>query len=221
MPNAPTSRELNGAFTVTAAGAPGLTPDQLRSQRFVSPTRAVRMPAQVADPELSHASGVLLASNPDSFLCDVSAARLWNLPLPAWIALHPSERRVSAAQARGARRPQRRGVRGRRLTMPADHLGARLGLRVTTPARTWLDCAEFIPVEHLVAMGDATLRRRLATPDELAAMVRWARRRRGVLRARRALPLLDPRSESPGESLVRAHLLLAGVPRPECNLNII
>ena len=39
--------------------------------------------------------------------------------------------------------------------------------------------------------------------------------------ARRALRVLDPRSESPGESRARALLVLNGVPRPECNRDII
>lgn len=38
--------------------------------------------------------------------------------------------------------------------------------------------------------------------------------------ARQSLPLLDPKAESPGESLVRAHVLLDGLPAPECNPDI-
>ncbi len=91
---------------------------------------------------------------------------------------------------------------------------------MTTPARTWLDCAADMPVEHLVAMGDVVLRRRLATVHDLEEIVHWAYRRRGVLAARRALPWLDQRSESPGESLARAHLVLNRVPRPLCNLDV-
>ena len=52
-------------------------------------------------------------------------------------------------------------------------------------------------------------------------MVTWGRGRRGVAFARLSLPHLDPSSESPGESLARAYLVLAGVPRPECNADII
>jgi hypothetical protein len=118
-------------------------------------------------------------------------------------------------------RPQRRDVHGRRLRLPDEHLTTCRSIPVTTPARTWLDCAQYLPIEHLIALGDAVLRRRLATPAELQSMVTWGRGRRGVAIARLSLPHLDPRSESPGESLARAHLVLTGVPRPECNADII
>jgi hypothetical protein len=94
-------------------------------------------------------------------------------------------------------------------------------MSVTTAPRTWLDCAQYLHVEHVIAMGDALLRRGLATDAALGAMVRWGRGRRGVAGARHSLPHLDAGSESPGESLARAHLVLAGVPRPECNVDII
>lgn len=92
---------------------------------------------------------------------------------------------------------------------------------MTTPARTWVDCAEILPAGHLVAMGDVILRRRLADRRQLAEMVTWARGRRGVVLARRVLPLLDPGSESPGESLTRTVLVLGGIPRPVCNHDVL
>jgi hypothetical protein len=218
----PTDRvHLNEAFLVSAAGGAGLTAGEVRSRRFVAPTRGARVPAAARDPELARASAVLLAARSGAVLCDVSAAHLWNLPLPPWIGLHVPERAVATAVPRGAGRLQRDGVRGRRLMLPADHVTTHRGATVTTPARTWLDCAEFIPIEDLVAMGDALLRRRLATDEDLRAVVGWATRHRGIRNARRARPLLDPGAESPGESLVRAHLLLAGLPRPNCNFNVL
>ena len=69
-------------------------------------------------------------------------------------------------------------------------------------------------------MGDHLLHHGLATREELAGLAVWARRRRGVVNARRALPILDGRSESPGESLARCALVTGGVPRPRCNVDI-
>jgi hypothetical protein len=95
------------------------------------------------------------------------------------------------------------------------------GARVTTAARTWLDCAAEVPVAHLVAMGDAVLHRRLATPSELESLCQWAKGRRGVVGARQALSLLDGHALSPGESLTRFTLVSGGVPRPECNVDVV
>ncbi len=93
--------------------------------------------------------------------------------------------------------------------------------RATSPARTWLDCAALIPFGHVVAMGDALLHRRLATMVDVSRMVAWGRRRRVIVLARQAAPLLDAGSESPGESLVRVELILAGIRRPACNVDIL
>ena len=161
---------------------------------------------------------MLAPAQSGAVLADVSAAKAWGLPLPFWLSGEvPS---ASIAVVAGRSRPQRNGVRGRRLRLPEGHLTSAHGLRLTTPARTWLDCAAFMPVEHVVAMGDAVLHRQLATVGELRDITHWAFRRRGVTKCRRSLDLLDAAAESPGESLTRMALVAGGLPRPECNVNV-
>ena len=213
-------RERNGAFTVTAAGTAGLTRDAARTRRFVAPSQGVRYPADHPDPDLARASAALIGSRESSLLAGLSAARIWQLPLPPWIGMQTPDR-FAVAVAPDANRPRRKDVRGCRVQLPPQHVTRVQGLAVTTPARTWLDCSQHVPIAHLIAMGDAVLARRLATSEDLGQVVRWARRRRGVVNARMALPLLDPRSGSPGESLARAYLVLAGLARPCCNLDIV
>jgi hypothetical protein len=208
-----------GPFLTTANGAPGLTRRQVDGDRFVAPSRGVRYAADAPDPRASRRSAAQLATRPDSVLAGLSAAEHWGLPVPAWVGLDDAAKVVLAVPP-GSAHPDRRGVRGRRLLLPPEHVTLRRGQRVTTAARTWLDCAADLPIEHVIAMGDAALRMGLVTMDDLAAVTRWAYRRRGVLNARRALPLLDARSESPGESVARAHLVLNRVPRPICNMDI-
>jgi hypothetical protein len=215
-----TGHDRGRVFLVTAAGAPGLSPAQVRGGRFVAPSRGVRYEADTAQPDVARAAAALLTAPASSVLCDVSAARWWGLPLPPWIGLADT-RPVGVAGPAGGSRQRRRGVRGRRLRLPVEHVCEADGVRATTVDRTWLDCSELIPLEHLVAMGDVVLRRRLASEQDLARVVAWARRRRGVVNARRALAMLDPGSESPGESIVRCHLLMEGVPRPSCNVDIV
>lgn len=208
-----------GAFRVTAAGAPGLTRHQAAGAAFIAPSRGVRFAADA--PDLVHAErdAVLLGSKEGAVLAGVSAADHWSVPLPPWIGLSNDQLNVVAVPA-GSAHPNRRGVRGQRLLLPAEHVTQHRGLSVTTPARTWLDCAAEIPLVHLIAMGDAILHNGLANERDLRAIVTWAFRRRGVANARRALPLLDRGSESPGESLTRAYLVLDGLPHPLCNVDI-
>ena len=208
-------------FIVTARGGAGLTAAQVRHPRYLAPSRGVRLPDIVDDLPRSLAAAALLVAPDGAILCDVAAARDWDLPLPPSLGLRAAEVPVGIAVAPESVRPRRRGVRGRRLDLPAAHVVERGGLRVTSPARTWLDCAELLRVEHVVAMGDVVLRRGLGSRDELFTMIRWGRGRRGVVTARRAFPMLDPRAESPPESVVRCHLLLGGIPRPVCNMDVI
>jgi hypothetical protein len=208
------------AFLVTAAGAAPLSRKQTRGRSFVAPSRGVRYRADARDERAAAAEAALLVTRPGSVLCDVSAAEHWRLPLPPWLRGGDPCAAVSVAVAPNGAHPDRRGLRGRRLDIPAEHLRDLGAVRVTTPARTWLDCAELIPLEHVVAMGDAVLRRGLADEASLARMVAWGRGRRGVVSARRALGWLDPRAQSPQESVVRCQLLLGGIRRPLCNLDI-
>ena len=207
-------------FLVTAAGADGLSPAQVRHPRFVRPSRGVRLPAGASPTPALLAQAALAVAPESATLSDIAAARHWSLPLPPWLGLD-DQRPVPVAVPRGRVRQRRAGVRGRRLELPADHLVTVDGLTVTTPARTWVDCAELMPVPHLVAMGDAMLRRRLASEADLDGLLRWAKGRRGVVAARTARPLLDPRAEAPSESIVRCHLVQAGLPKPICNLDIV
>ena len=88
------------------------------------------------------------------------------------------------------------------------------GVPVTSLARTVLDLCRTVPIEQAVAAGDRALAFglvRAVLEDRLAEMARWP----GTRQARRALALLDPRSESAGESVSRVRLHEAGLPAPE------
>lgn len=88
------------------------------------------------------------------------------------------------------------------------------GLSITTPAKTFVDIAEDVPLGLVVAFGDYVLRMKLATPADLADCLDRSRGRRGIRRARQAAGLVDARSESPPESVLRVALISAGLPAP-------
>lgn len=83
------------------------------------------------------------------------------------------------------------------------------GIRVTSVARTIADIARTRSLDTAVAMGDAALRGGVS-PDLLECELGRARKRKGVAHARRAVAMLDGRSESVGESLGRIRLLQSG-----------
>jgi len=75
------------------------------------------------------------------------------------------------------------------------------GLRVTTPGETLLAAARDLGVLDLVVLGDSALRLKHCTLTEL--MITARQHRRGAPLLRTVLPLLDPKSESPWESIMR------------------
>lgn len=89
------------------------------------------------------------------------------------------------------------------------------GVQVTTVARTVVDLARLVGVVAAVAAGDHALREGVTTRAEVAHEVAAVRPgARGVRAARRALALVDARSESPGESLSRVRMDETGIPAP-------
>jgi very-short-patch-repair endonuclease len=92
---------------------------------------------------------------------------------------------------------------------------------VTTAERTAWDIARFYDPVEAVAYLDAMAAARLVTVAALrkrlaTSTVKWGRRR-----VARALDLVDPRAESPQESRVRARLVLAGLPTPEAQHQVM
>lgn len=206
------------AFLVTEDGGAGLTRKQTRSSGFVTPTPGLRRRREAIGDPVADARAAALVCGPESVVTDFAAARLWGLPIPRM--LPETAAAVSVAVVPGGSRPQRHGIRGRRLRLPSFHLAVVEGVTVTTPVRTWLDCAPLLRRSDLVAMGDAILHRGLGTPAEFQHLLTWGYRRRGMTGVRAAVPILDGAAESPAESWVRVLLIDAKLPRPICNLDI-
>jgi hypothetical protein len=71
-----------------------------------------------------------------------------------------------------------------------------------------------------VAVGDALTRAHHLPPDALACRLERAVRVRGVVRARECARLLDPRSMSRPESLVRYWLVASELPDPQAQVPV-
>jgi hypothetical protein len=83
-------------------------------------------------------------------------------------------------------------------------------LRVTTAAETILAAARDLGVLDLVILGDSALRLKHCTVTELRIVA--AQRRRGAPLLRTVIPLLDARSESAWESIMRVLHVAAEIP---------
>jgi len=148
-----------------------------------------------------------------AFFSHATAALLLGLPVPSRLArLRPLHVGVLAP----ARAMDARDVVGHRLRLAPDDLVERGVLLLTGPARTWLDLAAVLTLGELVAIGDHLLywESPIVTRGELSAAVEGYSGRRGLQRARAALPLLRTRSESPRLPRLQAAHRIPGRPPP-------
>lgn len=145
-----------------------------------------------------------VALPPTAAFSHLTAAELrgWWLPAPM---SHP----VFGAMLDTDPRPRRPGLL---LCRHTQSFGINLldGLRVTTPAETLLAAARDLGLLDLVIMGDSALRLKHCTLADLIITAR--QRRRGGPLLRQAIPLLDARSESPWESVMRVLHVAAEIP---------
>ena len=129
--------------------------------------------------------------------------------------------------------------------MPAHHLTTASGLPVTTPERTALDLARTLPLPRSLIVIDAVMRRHVLSggasdardetghrwlvrdPDrayearsQLESVARDQAGWPGIIRARIAIGIGDPASESPLESFARGTWFEQGLPLPESGVPI-
>jgi hypothetical protein len=177
-----------------------LTPQRLRGKAYRRVWRDVYV-ASAADLDLRLRAEAAVVAVPDAVVSRSTAGVLQRLPVRDDGLVHLS-RSAKAAQT------VRDGVVVHRCPVEADETVVVAGLRLSDPARTFVDLAATSSFEELVALGDAVVRRQGRAAVEAAVARR--RRRRGLVLARAVLPLLDPGAASPPESRMRVRLHAAG-----------
>lgn len=154
---------------------------------------------------------------PPSFFSHSTAAQLHGMPVPF---SDSTSRLLHISFPAPHRAPHARGIAGHAIHIePHELMVLPTGIRVTTPLRTWFDLAHSLSLLDLVAAGDSLIfwKRQLASPSDLADALGRPFNRRIRRKLRRAGDLLNDRSESPQESILRAIIVLAGLPEPRVN----
>lgn len=163
-----------------------------------------------------------------------TAGRIWGL-VPGELAppFHVS------SPAGGVRVQRPHLVVGHRISVPDRFIVDLDGIRVTSPAWTWLDLSLAVtssgpaggssgdPVERAVMLGDQVVRQprrefgetgeQLASIAELREVVRARGRTKGIRGVREALGLIRGGVDSRQESRLRYFMHLAGLPEPLVN----
>ena len=158
-------------------------------------------------------AALLSLDRPDSAISHGSAARL--LGVPVWDGLDRTVRLTDPEQWRAGS-----GFRMTRAPLGPDEVVRRGPFRLTSAARTLVDCAREWPLEDAVVAMDAALLAGRTTPRELSLVAAAQPSWRGAPRARRAIGLTDGRAESPLETRGRLRIVGAGLPTPDLQVEI-
>lgn len=198
------ARAQDGIVTNAQASDLGLTPSARRNvtrrQGWRQPFFGILyVPEATENVDRSRARAAALRF-PKGVVSLRSAARFWGLeglPLRG-----PAEAvSVTLPRTSGCRQPPGLALTWRSLA-PEDVVDVD-GIRVTTPARTLQDLARTESREIAVCTAESAIRKKLLTPDEIAALPSPT--------APSPWPLVDPLSQKPIETLVRLPLVDAGV----------
>ncbi len=196
----------------------------LRAGLLVPIARGVYRRAEFAsaddadDHYLALLRGTQLAMRSELVFAQLSAARIWQLPI---IGTWPPTVHVTDERRDGSRSTA--GIIRHNWGMPAVPVDVQ-GLRVTPLVQTVVDVARCAPFEVGVAVADAALRGLRArnggwmrAPLPRAALhdaVQELTGSRGCVRAREVAAFADGRSESAGESLSRVAIRKLRLPAP-------
>ncbi|MGH3358607.1 MAG: hypothetical protein ACRDO7_07370 [Nocardioidaceae bacterium] len=195
----------------------GLTRKQLRlaylSRQVRAMFRGVGVDARVADTRELRAAAIALVAPPYAVVCDCSASWLHGVD-----AYRPSDRFdlvPSLVIPHGGTRVRHPHVRCRQAIIPDRDVVEVDGLLATTPIRTASDLLRKLRAPYALAAADGLAHAGLVDPLGLWEYVARLKGYRGIVQARRLADLVEPETESRGESWTRLRLVDAAFPRPQ------
>jgi hypothetical protein len=211
------STGLHGVFIGAHAVAEGaLTRRQLLEGPYLRVLRGVYADPSLPRDHLLRCRAAALLMPPGAVLGGRSAAAVLGAPAPGFTD------RVIVVVPPPVKWRGPEGVRVHRTELAAgDVLSDETGLRYTTPLRTAWEVGALEARATAVGVLDAMVRQGLVHVSALHALLRHRRARWGAARFRRAVELVDGRSESPPESWVRVACVLGGLPAPVPQYDVV
>lgn len=210
-------------FTAAAASAAGISRRTLtrlvREGLIRRLLKGLYVASHVPDTLLLRAHALSLVAPPGSVLVDWTACWLYTGLLPP--GGHLEVPAVSLFRCAGEGRLRNTLCESGERSFDFTDLTTVEGVDVTTPLRTALDLGRLASRDWAIAGMDALLRHGAFEKEHLVHDVERFRRQRGVVQLRGLAPLIDARSESAGESVLRLRWLdLPTLPQPEPQVSI-
>lgn len=209
-------------FVAANAAAIGLSRaamrDLVRTQRVRRVFRGVYVDAAVADSRELRASALHLVKPPGAVFYGTTVSFLLGVD-----AAPPAQRFSLVPQCvvpHHSGRCRQREVRCREGYLPEADLVEIEGLIVTNPVRTTCDLLRSLWRPHALGAADAMAHAGYVTREEVMSYIAGMKRYPGIIQARSLAALIEPLTESPGESWQRLRLVDAGFPVPEPQLKV-
>lgn len=206
VPMPDTSRPFRRGDAISA----GVSPDNFRGSTFTRIFRGIYIASGRRVTPACRVEAAVLASGPSAFASHASAARWYAVPIPTI-----PEEHVTVTSP--AHRRARAGIRCRLAT--GERVVEVDGLRVSSPARMFVELGSVLTLVDLVVVGDHLVRKGLV---KLGSLVQFAGASNlpGAKQARLAASYVRERVDSPMETRLRMLIVLAGLPEPEVNLTV-
>jgi hypothetical protein len=215
-------------FTVAEAAHAGVSPKRLRHGSLKALGKGIRGPATTAGLTLGVKVRPFVEVNERCAASHITAAELLLLSGRRWKATPETFHIIRPEGAAHLNRPH---IIVHRMKLHDDEITIVHGIPVTTPERTWLDMAEMLSVDEVVALGDSCVRvpradlegrdRPHCDVSDLQRMIFRHKGKPGIRNAREAIGLIRVGSDSPQETMLRLAIVRAGLPEPELNKPII
>jgi very-short-patch-repair endonuclease len=211
-------------FTVAQARAAGVGPQRLKAPDLCRLSHGLyaRTDADLTVVDLARAH---CGPSGEAVACGPTAAELLGMPLPYRLRAHETGRIDVTAETRHRDSAY---VRWHQLgALGAQEVLEVQGIRATTRVRTWADLSAVLTVDELTMVTDHLIRwprfrfegrrRPYADLGDLRVVAEGRPGRRGTTTLRAALGQARVGSDSPAETMLRLHLLRAGLPAPQLN----
>lgn len=180
---------------------------QLRTKAYRQLLHGIYVRSEVEVTPLIEARAALLQYDDRAWASHVSAARVFDVPLPALPGHH-----VTVLDRR--KRHVRAGVT---CHLAREGRIVRIdGVRISAPQQLFLELATSLTLVDLVVVGDHLVRKEMVTLAELRDFCAKAAGR-GAAQARAAVAFVRERVDSPMETRLRMLIVLAGLPEPDIN----
>ncbi|MET0448298.1 MAG: type IV toxin-antitoxin system AbiEi family antitoxin domain-containing protein [Aeromicrobium sp.] len=210
-------------FTTLQALDLGLSPKALRlrmEQGLLRRVfRGVYLDARVPDSRAIRLRSLALVTPDNAVVCDETAAWVRGVEVFAPGRRHDFE--PSMVVLHSHTRVDRTGSRGRQAIIDSEDIEFVGGVHLTTPLRTTSDLLRRMYRPYALAAADAMARAELVEADEVRDYVGRRKGYRGIVQARSLAAIIDPRSQSPGESWQRLRIHDAGFPPPEPQFEVV